>query len=631
MLLGEHGGGHEEHDLLAVLGGLEGRAQGDLGLAIADVPADQAVHRARLLHVGAHGLDRLELVRRLAVGERALELHLPLGVVREGVAGAALALGVERDQLAGERLGGAPGAQLLLLPLLAAELGELRVAGVGADVTADLVELVARDEDAVAVAELELEVVAGDAADRLGLEAREQGHAVVLVDDRGARSQVGEGGERAGAWALGTGAAASAQQAVLGHDGQLQLGGEEALAQAGVGEQDARLCRRRPAVEEGGVDAGEVELGALGLAAPGPGHHGAVAGAEELLELGLGLAQRAGRGVGALGAELVLLVAADAGQPQAGACLERLGQPVRVDVEVVGVVVVEARGDVLPQVTEGGRELLLGCDRDERVVGHELEQLLELVDRQHVGDVGTLRGLGRGGDLGQLAVLGGELGGRRDLHALGLLERALGEGGEPGQALDLDVEQLAANRALLGGGVDVEDVAADGELAALLDLVDALVAAGDELRRDLVEVEQAALLDREAVRAQRGVGDLLGERRSRGDKHGGLLPIDKVVESGDAQADQVRGRVEMGLVAHAAGRVEAHGAGREEGLQVGGEVARRAVVARHHQRGAARLGVEQRGEQVRAQAGRDKGPLRLCPRRLGERGDLRVLVCVLEQ
>ncbi len=73
-----------------------------------------------------------------------------------------------------------------------------------------------------------------------------QRDAVVLVDDRGARAQVGEGGERAGARALGTGAAAAAQQAVLGHDGQLQLGGEEALAQAGVGEQDARLCRRRP-------------------------------------------------------------------------------------------------------------------------------------------------------------------------------------------------------------------------------------------------------------------------------------------------------------------------------------------------------------------------------------------------
>ena len=71
VLLGEHGGGHEEHHLLAVRHRLERRPQGHLGLAVAHVAADQAVHRARLLHVGAHGLDRLELVGRLAVGEGA--------------------------------------------------------------------------------------------------------------------------------------------------------------------------------------------------------------------------------------------------------------------------------------------------------------------------------------------------------------------------------------------------------------------------------------------------------------------------------------------------------------------------------------------------------------------------------
>ena len=52
VLLGEHRGGHQEHHLLAVRRRLERRAQGDLGLAVAHVAADQAVHRPRLLHVG---------------------------------------------------------------------------------------------------------------------------------------------------------------------------------------------------------------------------------------------------------------------------------------------------------------------------------------------------------------------------------------------------------------------------------------------------------------------------------------------------------------------------------------------------------------------------------------------------
>ena len=64
---------------------------------------------------------------------------------------------------------------------------------VGADVAAQLVELVRGHEDAVAVAVLDLEVVARDARDRLGVEAGEAADAVVGVDDDVARAQLGEG------------------------------------------------------------------------------------------------------------------------------------------------------------------------------------------------------------------------------------------------------------------------------------------------------------------------------------------------------------------------------------------------------------------------------------------------------
>ena len=89
-----------------------------------------------------------------------------------------------------------------------------------------------------------------------------------------------------------------------------------------------------------------------------------------------------------------------------------------MDVEVVRVLVVEAGRDVLPEVAQRGRQLLLGGDGHDRVVGHEVEQLEEAVHRQHVGHVGAFLGLGAGGDLGELAVLGAELGRRGDLHAL---------------------------------------------------------------------------------------------------------------------------------------------------------------------------------------------------------------------
>ena len=44
MLLGQHGGRHQNGHLFAVHDGLERRTQRYLGLAVAHVTADQAVH-----------------------------------------------------------------------------------------------------------------------------------------------------------------------------------------------------------------------------------------------------------------------------------------------------------------------------------------------------------------------------------------------------------------------------------------------------------------------------------------------------------------------------------------------------------------------------------------------------------
>src|SRR5919198_863513 len=81
---------------------------------------------------------------------------------------------------------------------------------------------------------------------------------------------------------------------------------------------------------------------------PGPGGRSArprderpVAGAHELLELGLGVAERARGRVGRLGAELVRLVVRDARQAETGALAERGVERLRLHVQVVRVLVVE--------------------------------------------------------------------------------------------------------------------------------------------------------------------------------------------------------------------------------------------------------------------------------------------------
>ena len=173
---------------------------------------------------------------------------------------------------------------------------------------------------------------------------------------------------------------------------------------------------------------------------------------------------------------------------------------------------------------ERGLDVLLGGDEHVRVLRREVEERVEAVDGQQLGDVRALLVLVAGGDLGELAVL--ERRARRPgaiSTRVDVAERALRERRELAQRLDLDVEQVDAHRAVGGRRVEVEDLAADRELAAVLDLVDALVAHRGELLGGLVEVEQVALGDREAVRAQLGVGDLLAERDGGDDDDRRLL------------------------------------------------------------------------------------------------------------
>ena len=82
VLLGEDGRRREHQRLLAVDRDGEGRADGDLGLAEADVAADEPVHRVRRLEVLLDGFDRALLILGLAVRELGLEPLEPLVVER---------------------------------------------------------------------------------------------------------------------------------------------------------------------------------------------------------------------------------------------------------------------------------------------------------------------------------------------------------------------------------------------------------------------------------------------------------------------------------------------------------------------------------------------------------------------
>ena len=152
VLRGEDGRRDEHRDLLAVLDRLERGPDRDLGLAVADVADDQAVHRPAGLHVGLHLGDRAELVERLLVREARLHLVLPRRVGGVGVAAGGGPGGVELEQLLGQVVDGALDPLLRPDPVGPAEPAEL--GALAARVAADPLDLLDRHEDPVPSAKL---------------------------------------------------------------------------------------------------------------------------------------------------------------------------------------------------------------------------------------------------------------------------------------------------------------------------------------------------------------------------------------------------------------------------------------------------------------------------------------------
>ena len=192
VLLGEDGGGHQHRHLPAVQHRLEGGADGHLGLAVTDVAADQAVHRARLLHVGLGLVDGPELVGGFGEGERRLEFALPGRIGRERVPGLGGAPGLDFQQLRGQiqrgPLGGGPG----LLPAAGADAAQLRARPGQADIPRDQVRFLQRHVQRDLVVEFEGDDLA-QAVARLDFgQAAVEGDAVLQMDDEVALDELGE-------------------------------------------------------------------------------------------------------------------------------------------------------------------------------------------------------------------------------------------------------------------------------------------------------------------------------------------------------------------------------------------------------------------------------------------------------
>ncbi len=122
----------------------EGRAERHLGLAEADVAADEPVHRAGRLEILLDRLDRPGLILGLAVGEVGLDPLEPFELDVVGDPWASLALRVEGEEIAGHLPEMHAGAVFEVLPGAPPQLGERRGIRLGPDVAGDLPDLFVR-------------------------------------------------------------------------------------------------------------------------------------------------------------------------------------------------------------------------------------------------------------------------------------------------------------------------------------------------------------------------------------------------------------------------------------------------------------------------------------------------------
>src|SRR5579885_85081 len=194
VLEGQNGGWNQDSDLALVEDGLEGGAQGHLGLSIADITTDQAIHRPGALHIDLDLLDSAGLVGSFFIGESVLQFLQP-GLLRigwESVAGSCLPGAIELEQVASDLLDALFRTRLGARPLGGAELAQSRDRVAHPDEARHTVELVGWNIEFIGSGGANQQVLALHAG-RIELDqSLEASDAVLLVDDVIAGIDLGE-------------------------------------------------------------------------------------------------------------------------------------------------------------------------------------------------------------------------------------------------------------------------------------------------------------------------------------------------------------------------------------------------------------------------------------------------------
>ncbi len=519
---------------------LNAAAHGDLGLPVAHVAADQAVHRDRAFHVVLDVVDGLQLVGRLLERERLLDLVLPGSVGPEGPARCRQSPAIQHDELFGDLAHRAADPGPLLLEVGATHAVERR--GLATGVLAHQAHLIGGHVD-LAVLELEPQVVALDAGHRERLHLEVPTDAVLMVHD------VVTGLERL--VVVVTAASTTRATVHAPTPGEVGFGDERELhtrehhpAFEGRDEEPHR-ARRRLAGRDVESFAGQDVVQSLRRPRPLSGEDDAVAIAQQRAQSarqGVGVAddrieraRRHARRVGVLGGR-EQRHRARTGVREQPVEVERESREVALPAGAPGHGERARQRCFLVEQFLGAVAHPLGFDEQHhRVVRQQIGQQvfaigepgqprLHAVEHLTFGESFPLLAPPRlfrdqrGGALPHV-VRREQLPGREDVRLRNFVSRALVGNREGGEPVDLVAPQVDAHRMVVGRRVDVDDGPPYGHLAPRFHLVFAPVAAGDEARHQLVAIDLVPGPDHHRLDVLRVGPQPLHERPDRCDDH----------------------------------------------------------------------------------------------------------------
>ena len=488
MLKRQHGGGGEKCHLLVVHHRLESRAHRHLGLAVADVAAQKAVHRRGRLHVALDVGNGVRLVEREIPLKGVVKLPLPMRVGAERVAGNRFARGVQFEELFGHVAHGLLDARLCPFPRCAAELVERWLRG--AAVFLDEVEPLDRHEQLVFAGVSQLHELLHGVADAYLLETHKLADAVIHMNHEVFNLQIPQvrqerlrDGPMAIAFALGLGALLF-EDVGFGNNLKLSAGETKALRQLADRDVDRNVQQLVGTIDQ----------------------HTAKAVLFEHLGGALGPPFRTGDKQYRVAA---LAHALQFGDPFLDAAAEFNGRLAwNVECPVRGLAdrqLVDSRGarqfrdDILPGDEQFGRRRCL------RVF---LAGLLKTC-RDLLGEPGRLRGhfLFFENDEREVAIVGKVvekgrrarfLGQRDNRRLIERLDRSLCRWIVPADGFDVVADELDTDRIVGTGRKVIDDAATDAEFAVLVDRIFARKAGiGQEIaERDRIEIETVPNLNR---------------------------------------------------------------------------------------------------------------------------------------